>query len=846
MFFYLYKYIIYFFKINNNYFFNIIINISNNITYLMMLSLLFFFKNSHPFFPFFYFIEAGGFYYIYFADNTGIIGIFSRKKRLSIYYCNKQSASYIAVANNDNARVSEFVIQNKKMELQLTRSDFGQVGTISSRDVLRVLPFGRHKRQKIVVGDDDGVITCFAMKRGQASVVYKYVDEEACGKRVGALCLGSGPKGGDKVFAAIGQGIRGINRKGKAFFAFETNLSESISRMVVQGTNIWTGGEFVHNLFDNGIEKAHIMFEDRIGAMSVGQLDGTGAYSCLVGCADRHIRLVAQEAEIADVTVAGKVSALTRYSSSEDDEDYVTFVYGTESGLLGEIIVERGAKPSMRRGWAVHGESAINCMCVHDITKDGVPDLIVGRENGMLDVYSFDMGTAEPTLQFSESVDSSIRCLSIGTLTTPGYEEIVLCTYSGSIISFTTESLEEKDEEDERGRTKAQVTKDAQVTQMRRELEDLESKVEESRKRVQEQCSPQANGQVIVSTSFTVNSRFELNAQLAAYTIMCEIPLPIDVIALQSSFPVSLLDNEDSAMIVSTTSPPEGSDNKLLAVLRSTEPSKRAEIRLRTVEGEQGDIRMIVLPKLTSPGPKGAQQVTFQVKPLSLHQRVHGNPSRGRPMSSLSVNGKFTFSQMHEWLSGCLPGMPARLPEADDDGMATVYFANVYIGCVLVARYGHGSASFFSDSISTAAIIRESLMRESNKRKIRLNIAADINEDTVPHFLSLIDDKVSYQVALASKVRLIDSITEVKAQESNAAEDFLSPEYLDIAANAEAIKKEFERQPEALQTLFGIITDQYVDLYKFKGRDARRKIPELMNLLEEYDLNRVTQFFRNS
>ena len=103
------------------------------------------------------------------------------------------------------------------MDLKLARSDFGQVGPISSRNVLRVLPFGRHKRQKIVVGDDDGAVTCLAMKRGQATVVFRYQDEDASGERVGALCLGSGPKGQDKVFAAIGSGIRGINRKGKSF-----------------------------------------------------------------------------------------------------------------------------------------------------------------------------------------------------------------------------------------------------------------------------------------------------------------------------------------------------------------------------------------------------------------------------------------------------------------------------------------------------------------------------------------------------------------------------------------------------------------------------------------------------
>ena len=293
----------------------------------------------------------------------------------------------------------------------------------------------------------------------------------------------------------------------------------------------------MHNVFDNGREKAHIMFEGKIGALAIGRIFGTDAFGCLIGCADRHIRAVYGDEEVVDVTVAGRVSALVRYS---DDEEHAVFIYGTENGIVGEIAVGCGKEPELGRGWSISGESAVNCLVVHDITKDGLPDIIVGRENGHVEVYSFDMGTSTPVMQFSESVDSSVRCIAVGTLTTPGYEEIVVCTYSGNIISFTTESLEEKDEEDDQGRTKAEVTKEAQISQMQRELSELESKIEASRNEL-EMESPQHNrssgrNHLATAHAFNVNYRFELNAEIGAYNVTCEIPVPIELVAIQSTF----------------------------------------------------------------------------------------------------------------------------------------------------------------------------------------------------------------------------------------------------------------------------------------------------------------------
>ena len=41
----------------------------------------------------------------------------------------------------------------------------------------------------------------------------------------------------------------------------------------------------------------------------------------------------------------------------------------------------------------------------------------------------------------------------------------------------------------------------------------------------------------------------------------------------------------------------------------------------------------------------------------------------------------------------------------------------------------------------------------------------------------------------------------------------------------------------------GIITDLYIDLYKFKGINVKQRIPSLLEILETYNLENLIQFF---
>ena len=75
------------------------------------------------------------------------------------------------------------------MNLELYRSELLSVGSISSKNTLAVLPLGKRPRQKLVVGDDGGCVTCFQFKKGEPVQVFKAL----CGDgkhEIAAMALG--------------------------------------------------------------------------------------------------------------------------------------------------------------------------------------------------------------------------------------------------------------------------------------------------------------------------------------------------------------------------------------------------------------------------------------------------------------------------------------------------------------------------------------------------------------------------------------------------------------------------------------------------------------------------------
>lgn len=109
------------------------------------------------------------------------------------------------------------------------------------------------------------------------------------------------------------------------------------------------------------------------------------------------------------------------------------------------------------------------------------------------------------------------------------------------------------------------------------------------------------------------------------------------------------------------------------------------------------------------------------------------------------------------------------------------------------------------------------------------------------HTLNLIHPKLEYQLLLAKKVQLIEGLKELQMHESDIG--FFAPEYQQILDDAENLQAEYKKQPCHLERLYGMITDLYIDKFKFKGMNVKSKVPILLEVLDNYDLQNLVDFF---
>ena len=343
---------------------------------------------------------------------------------------------------------------------------------------------------------------------------------------------------------------------------------------------------------------------------------------------------------------------------------------------------------------------------------------------------------------------------------------------------------------------------DKKIRALRDELEKLRGEVDRERERY----SKVSEGMVASGVTFKMNDKWALNAEEAKYELHVELSMPIDTILLQCDVPIELLESENNAAIVSRT--PQAAPG-LLATYRCQEPVNRLEMCVRTSEGRYGNLQAYVWPRIQ---PKMCRAASYPIKPLSLHTRVNVLQGDELPeLNSLSIAGPFTLEQVHSRVVACLPEVPASLPGEE----ASFMFRYAFLDKIIQADYRKGEATFRSDSLTSLSIVKEVVTKEATARKIQIQITVDARDATVWRLLRKIDPRLRYQLSLTNKVKLIDTLKEVRMQEPDV--DFLARVRRHPRERG-ADQKGLKEQPGRLQFLHGIIMDLFVDHAKFKGR----------------------------
>jgi Bardet-Biedl syndrome 7 protein len=187
--------------------------------------------------------------------------------------------------------------------------------------------------QRVAIADHDGVITCFGMKRGNAIIAFKTLP----GTKITCLELG-GALGSarDRIFVCCGPEVRGFTKKGKQFFGFDTNLTESIQTMHISGSDLFLCGTYIYNHYQDCKDIDYYLSPDRINDVLYLNTERSPDPLPILACQDRMLRILRNSELLYECELVGPPRYLmlnNRDGGDQGDE----VVYGTADGKVGLV-----------------------------------------------------------------------------------------------------------------------------------------------------------------------------------------------------------------------------------------------------------------------------------------------------------------------------------------------------------------------------------------------------------------------------------------------------------------------------------------------------------------------------
>jgi len=577
------------------------------------------------------------------------------------------------------------------MDLDLERGDLLQLDPISARNTLRLFPVGKKGRQKLVVGDDAGFVGCYDFSKGDPRKVFVSRPFEG---PVSSVSLGSStasPTLKDEVVASSGQSIVRITKKGKEVARLTSSRTEPINHVATMYPRVWMGCECIYSFFDNGIESdLFYMAKNQILCLVVDNITRDYDRDIALGCQDNCIRII-HGAELAlEVPTSSAVTALVVMPCSESvggTKVSSRILYGTENGSLSLISIFPRTQPQQAQTqtapfvlhWTLQDQkrSQVNSLSLSDVTRDGGVDVLVGREDGRVEVFGQDrlqtpssssvacLGVNPPSRRFSRDIGESVKTVDCGLLNSTAFNEVVLASYSGKVISYTTEPVRQRAQDDTYGRSVQVLQNERRIIFLNSELKELRKTIETARggkaaarkgsllasitggvvgsssssssyssSSSSGQGQGQGQGQGDIPQDFPTTAKFALDPESGLYQLSIEVQAPIDMLVLRSPVALDLADAPPHAAaatsnaLVSTTpsylleplSSEEHPCRFLAAVRPPSAQERRISLFIRPTEGEAGDILVTVV---TAGTPKMGKMMRFPLKPLSLHHRMH-------------------------------------------------------------------------------------------------------------------------------------------------------------------------------------------------------------------------------
>eukprot|EP00048_Salpingoeca_helianthica_P007538 m.111900 g.111900 ORF g.111900 m.111900 type:complete len:691 (-) comp14362_c1_seq1:24-2096(-) len=679
--------------------------------------------------------------------------------------------------------------------------EYYQVG-VNSPQCCTLMSASGHRTHRVVAGDNNGMLACFGIKKGQAVPLF----ETPTGLKLSKVTVSN-----ERVFVAAGSQVCGFSRKGKLFFDFTVPIPSSIVAMAVHEEHLHVASEFAYKHFVDCKETNSVTVNERISALALVYENGRSFPTPVLACADQHIRIIEGSDIRASVLLPGRPTVLCAFGTPADGDALVLF--GTSCGKFGLVNVSSGRVAACD----MNEDDSAGITSVAELLLPGLGEAIaVGRNDGLVQVFDLSEGT--PSLSHQASLSGAVTSLAFGPVSSATEPELVASTYSGSIFGLPLSAPDP-------------VDLDTRLAQLKAEVAQLESQVTAAAH------APAVPTMVLAELTLPeieIVDSMTLLPDEASYLLSIELASSIDTLVLRADVPVDVLDSREASLSVSFTPCAPNETSLLLATYTCQPGVTRLQIKLRTIEGTHGAIHAFIIPATT---PKVAYQRTYPIHALSLHRPASAFDPSTLPLNTLEFTGKFSLMDMHTWLARCLPSLPDK-PTADG---CHCFYESSFINTHLECHYRAEWARLRTENLCTLSIVRDVVTQAATARNCAISFSTDVNDDSVPHALSLLIPKLQEQNLIVRKLAILPALQDLVS--SDGGEEFLPPDYREILSQASELQADSKRRPFQLERLYGIITDMYIDKFKFQGVNAKGRIPALMQMLESCNGQDIVDFF---
>ncbi|KAL1110414.1 hypothetical protein AAG570_007945, partial [Ranatra chinensis] len=614
----------------------------------------------------------------------------------------------------------------------------------------------------VAVGGNDGVLQIFSIKKGEIQLAFKTLP----GAKISTLELG-GAIGSvqDKIFISSKNEVRGYTKKGKLFLSFDTNLTETIKTMYVGGSDLLVTGTHVYNHYRDCKDTNSYLCGDIISSMTALSAENVQRLTPVLACEDRTLKILKYSSLAHNIPLPSAVTTLGLLNN-DGGESGDQIVYGMENGQIGLVQISR---TGIKWKWLIDNPKHLDapqCMFWYDITRDGVKELIVGRGDGSIQVYSqpFEaLSDNEPLVEkYNYMGNESIMSVQAGNVGNPTFDEIVATTFTGWFFGLTTEVLERQvSREASNASMSLKMTPEEKLKldRLRNEIEEIEQKVNREREKYQIATQEESVG-ISTVTLMNITDKMVLIKEDSVFQLTIEAETAIDNVLLQSDVDIKLFDVEKNSAVVSYSVCQPNSGNKLLATYRCQVNTTKINILLQSGQGS-GTLNVYITPHAQ---PKVTHIRSYPIKQLGLYTRIH-NTDLNRSCNSLTLKGGFSMAEMHSWVSQCLPEIPAKAPINEK---VEYYFVSSFIGTILHCSYMKGEAQFKSDDITAISTLKDFLTKEGTKRKINLDISLVINDESIKDVMRFIFPKLEKELKLKEERELYGALKDIELNEADA------------------------------------------------------------------------------